>query len=318
MSKPLYEENPVNMFASNYSILEKLDWLRNRSLHPTRRYEHLTEYLPQKHVLNPITPALKLAFIGDVMPIGHRALQLTEALKGFLSDADFYIVNLEGIIFPRERWLALSHKSDIIASLLKYFPPQKTLITCANNHTGDFGYKNFERSYQMLKDAGYHVIGRLDEAHFTLNNQVHFACATRWSNQVCEYVPRLKDVQPDPQAAFNFLIYHWGYELHLHPNPGQIERAQNLVQQYDAIISHHAHCPQPVAAIDQKLVAYSLGNFCSKLWQRNHRHGIVLKMDIGPNEAGKWQTGLVEYGFTHYSLPDKKTVQVGLQNAYKY
>jgi hypothetical protein len=318
MSKPLYEENPVNMFASNYSVLEKLDWLRNRTLHPTTRYGHLTAYQPQDHQLHAITPEMSVAFIGDVMPIGRRRLVLDANLTHFLKGADLYVVNLEGIIYPRERWLALAHKASIIDSLLAYFPPEKTLITCANNHTGDFGYRNFEISYEMLKKAGYHVIGRLDEAHFTWKNRLHFACATHWSNQICHYVPRLADVRPDPQAAFNFLIYHWGYELHLHPNPAQIARAQALVQQYDAVISHHAHCPQPVTSINGRLVAYSLGNFCAKLWQRNHRHGIALRMELGPDTAGKWQTGRVQYGFTHYHLPDKKTVQVRIQDHYKY
>lgn len=318
MSHPLYDENPVNRFASNYGILEKIDWLRNRALTPTKRYRHLSSYLPEDTTLNEISPAFRIAFTGDIMPLGHRELSFDKHLEAFYADADFWVINLEGIIYPTERWLALSHKAQIIKSLRRYFPPERTLITCANNHTGDFGYRNFEHSYQMLKDAGYHVIGRKDENAFMLPNRIRLICATMWSNQICEYVPRLGDAHPDPEANFNILVYHWGYELHLYPNPKQIALAADLLKKYDALIGHHSHCPQPVTAMDKRLIAYSLGNFCAQLWQRNHRHGIALKMELGPDAGGAWKTGRVEYGFTRYTIHRNKVVEVGLVDEYRY
>lgn len=313
-----YEENPINPFASNYTLLEKLEWFKNRITVPAKHYRELSSYQPPVHTLNAIEPKLRVAFTGDIMPMGRWELALSEQLLEFYADADFFVLNLEGIIYPKERWLALSHKEQIINSLRRYFPPERTLITCANNHAGDFGFKNFQYSYDLLKAAGYHVIGRKDENSFLLPHNIRLSCATMWSNQICEYVPRLEDVSPDPAAAFNLLVYHWGYELHLYPNPNQIALAEQLLRQYDALIGHHTHCPQPVTAIHNRLVAYSLGNFCFEAWQRNHRHGIALKMEIGTTPAKEWKTGRVEYGFTRYKRRKDKVVEVGIGDSFRY
>lgn len=318
MAHPPYDENPVNLFASNYSIPEKIDWLIYRTLNPSRRYHNLSEFLPQSTVLNPVTPKLKVAFTGDVMPVGQLDLVLDEPLQQFYADADFWVVNLEGIVYPKERWLALAHKEKIVKALQRYFPPERTLITCANNHTGDFGFKNFQHSYDLLKEAGFHVIGRKDENSFLLPHNIHLTCASKWSNQICPYMARLEDAQYNPEANFNILVYHWGYEMHLYPNPGQIELARELLTQYDALIGHHSHCPQPVTQIDNRLIAYSLGNFCTKYPNNNHRYGIAMKMDIGPTAENEWKTGAVEYAFTRNDFRPNKVMEVSLHNSFRY
>jgi len=89
--------------------------------------------------------------------------------------------------------------------------------------------------------------------------------------------------------------------MELYPRIKTINDGRNLLHEFDALIGHHSHCPQPVSffSVDNvnKLIAYSLGNFCIGIENKMHKYGIVVKIKIGRNSEGKWLIGNVEWTF---------------------
>ncbi len=318
-------DKPRKKISFPYTVTEILSWLKNNTIGPSHKFKDLTDFIPQKSIRNPITPKVKLGFFGDFMRMKEKDLLIGENVIGFFQDVDFLIGNFEGTISDAKRvFMAQEHTEKIIPVLENLFKPSNFVLACANNHSGDFGWTEFNKSYQMLKDRGFLVIGRRDEPAILLNDQVNVVCCTTWSNQPCDYIPYLKDVEADVNSAavFNVLFPHWGYEEQLYPNPRHIERGKQLLDKWDLIIGHHSHCPQPITTYDingtNKVLAYSLGDFCTHLNLKKYRHGMVVKVDLGPGSDGIWRIGEVEWKFSWVHKIDKKSSEIQLRDTCKY
>jgi poly-gamma-glutamate capsule biosynthesis protein CapA/YwtB (metallophosphatase superfamily) len=251
--------------------------------------------------LNPIDPKLSLVFIGDVMPAFGKELQVSDALQEFIRSADYLVLNLEGVISAdRYAWNGLRHDPAIMTLLTRLFPAQRTIVSCANNHAADCGWTEFNRSWRLLEERGFAVVGRRDRPSAILGNQVQITTCTFWSNQRCGYIARPEDVAVETHrdTMFNILYPHWGYELHLYPTPRQTECARELLRVWDMIIGHHAHTPQPITNYGTQLVAYSLGDFCMGIPLARWHHGMIAKTTVGPDRQGRWCGGRVEWRFT--------------------
>src|SRR5262245_22895296 len=276
-------------FSSPYNFRENIDWIRNIVFGPTRRYQNLTQYAPQHFELNSIVPQITLAMIGDVMPTRGNAIAIDDSLETFLEGADYLVLNLEGVLSKdRYVWNSIRHTDDILPFLENLFSPSRTIVALSNNHAADCGWSEFQACYQRLKHLGFQTIGRRDEPSILLEDSIEITCGTAWSNQHCDYISRLDPVAVQPtKAPFRLLYPHWGYELHLHPNPGQIALCRQILTQWDMIVGHHSHCPQPVSRECNALVAYSLGNFVFGVSDHRFHHGIVLRTTIGPAADGR-------------------------------
>jgi hypothetical protein len=53
-----------------------------------------------------IEPIYRLSFIGDIMDLGHKYLEVSPAVKDFIKDSDFLIGNLEATINGLKKKLA--------------------------------------------------------------------------------------------------------------------------------------------------------------------------------------------------------------------
>jgi poly-gamma-glutamate capsule biosynthesis protein CapA/YwtB (metallophosphatase superfamily) len=325
MDKFIPEEfnTPVRTFASGYNWKEKLAFIKNR-IKPSRKYDQLTTALGKKTTLNDgVNTQIKIGFTGDVMPIKDYKLVIAADIKQFYSGLDYVLVNMEGVITEQHRMLALSHRRTIVKYLADMFPLEKTIVYVANNHAGDFGYQTFKDQYAWLKDHFGCVIGAHDEAATRIGS-VNIAAVTGLSNQICHYVPWLKDADQwhDPTADFNLLLPHWGYELQLYPHPKQIEMAKDLLQKWNFIAGNHSHCPQPAAAYrvgeERRGVIYSMGNFCYHHRWPNHRFGKIAKLEIGKNATNQWQAGQLEWAFTRHDVVKNNEMLVQITPKVQY
>ncbi|MGH8928720.1 MAG: CapA family protein [Acidimicrobiia bacterium] len=88
----------------------------------------------------------------------------------------------------------------------------------------------------------------------------------------------------DRLADWVIVTVHWGIELDLAPDPGDIERAQALISAgADAIFGHHAHRLQRLEIVDGVPVAWNLGNFVwPNLSPAGSRTGIA-RMVVSPD-----------------------------------
>lgn len=318
------KEIPRKKLSTPYSFTEKLSWLKNNLIGPSKKFKNLTTFIPQKSTLNEITPKCRLGFLGDIMKMNKKDLQIDPTIKSFFQDINFLVGNFEGTISKAKKvFMVQEHTEGILSSLETLFPPSKFALSCANNHSGDFGWGEFNKSYQILKNHGFIVFGRRDEPSILLNNNVNIASCTDWSNQPnTPYVGYLDQATPNLGAACNILYPHWGYEMQLYPNLKQIELGKELLKQWALIIGTHSHVPQPITSYEinqsNKLLAYGLGDFSTGLGLKKYQNGIVVKLDVGPSKAGHWQVGNVEWKFTRVHEIDEKVMEVKLEDACKY
>ena len=306
-------------FAQPYTWPELAWCLIHNAVGPSSRHEHLTSFLPRATTLNVIEPRIRLAFAGDILPFPKRSLTPEEDFRALLAGVDYLVANFEGTILTSKAPSVLMgqiHTPAIVETLARLHPPSRTVLCCANNHSGDFGRARFENSCRILRDAGFLVFGARDAPTVRLDPGVSIAGGTLWSNRVCDYLARFEDHAGyhDLSARFNIFCPHWGYEMQLYPSPAQIEQARALLARWDLIAGHHSHCPQPVTGFTvnrtRKLLAYSTGDLLYRYRIGKYLDGVVLRVEIGPREDGTWAAGRVAWRFSRLVFGSGRTARL--------
>ena len=297
--------------ASPYHIFESVHWIwknatgLNRDgadfVYPINRAVCLNEGLKERYTL---------AFIGDILPTRGRTIQFGKGLREMISNCDLLVGNLEGIVtdVDKDSWMPTSdlrHDSSIISVLADLFPPERTCLSLANNHSGDFGQEEFLKSAQLFRSRKFKVVGWGEQSFVDLNPDIRVVAGSQWSNRNGDFLFRLDQAgRFIKRGAFNILFPHYGYEFELFPRPEIMLRSRVWLHDFDAVIGHHSHCPQPVCSEKihgqghKKLLAYSLGDFLDPQNKDSYRYGIVVKLRIGQDPEGHWGTGQVEWQLT--------------------
>ena len=297
------------MVYTPYGVRETIGWLVRNVLGTGKKNPGKTGYIANSCVLNEgVTSRYRLTFIGDILSMHGRKLVISDTLRDFISDSDYLIGNFEGTITEirsglRHLGLAQRHTEQVLDAFAGFFPPERTCFSVANNHACDFGEEPFFRSLEILRLRGFRVFGEREQPFLDISNDLRVVTGTMWSNLACPYVSFLKDVSRHIRpGAFNILYPHFGYELELYPRRETISLSKKLLTKFDLVAGHHPHTPQPVTTEKtggmNRLLAYSLGDFCFGRNIQKYLYGIVLKTEIGKNASGEWRTGRVEWHFT--------------------
>ncbi len=290
-------------FATPYNLKETLGWFKRNYFGVTRKNRGLVKPLPRSFTLNKnVISKYSLAFIGDIMDMNGKNLVIGQALKGFIQECDYLVGNFEATLTDAKgAYMAQRHQSQILDALADLFNPQHSFLSLANNHAGDFGRKIFTESIKEIKSRGFSIFGITEQPYLDIQEDIRIIGGTMWSNQKCNYVAKFDEVDQHLKTdAFNILYPHWSYELELYPRPKTVEIGQKMIKKFDAIIGHHSHCPQPISSFYDginKLISYGLGDFC--IWEKldHYLYGIVLKIDVGPNQDGIWQLGRISWNY---------------------
>ena len=259
------------------------------------------------------------------MDIGSKRLAVGRDTAEFFQDCDAIVGNLEGMITShrKSRLAQQRHNEEIISSLADAFPVQRIYLIVANNHAADFGVEVFRNTIERLESWGFHVLGQRERPYLDIAECARIVTGSTWSNQSCDWIAEFRDARTVPQIpAINILCPHWGYELEFYPRLHIVQMGQDLLNQFDAIIGHHSHTPQPIARLDcggkPRLIAYSLGDFCTGIKYRNYRNGIALRITLGRTHGGSWAIGAVEWGFVEIDPTDPDTVTNSLRSQVKF
>jgi hypothetical protein len=299
--------SPKEIVPKSYSRRETLGCLWRNVAGPSKSNPGGVQFLPKETMLNSIEKKAQLGLIGDIMDMHEKNLIITSEAKSFFKTCDALIGNFEATItdLPRK---GFDQRNDekILDSLSDLFPPEKTFLSVANNHAGDFGYRTCQDSISKLKTRGFHVFGLRDTPFVDITKDIRIFTGTQWSERVCEYVAPLSNINvPLTPSTCNLLFPHWGYEIELYPRTQTIEQALSFLTKFDAIIGHHPHVPQPISqmpkASRKQLVAYSLGDFCSGLRYKNYLYGEVITVELGLNSSGEWSAGSIQWSFSKCS-----------------
>lgn len=296
--------------STPYNIVESIYWLVKYFRGPSKKFAGIVTALPYSSILNAaIKPEFILVFVGDIMPLGRRVLRFSADLKEFTRGSDYLIANFEGTITEQPKKALFSpsdqqHSKEIIGQLENLFSPKRTYLCVANNHAGDFGRKEFCASVSMLKSHHFHVFGWNEQPFADINEALRVVGGTMWLNRRCDYLSMLETASDNIKpSAFNILYPHFGYEHELYPRPEIAAMSKQFIKKFDAVIGHHPHCPQAVTSEsvqgNNRLLAYSLGNFSGAFKTRKYQSGIALKMSVGQNDEGRWLAAHAEWRFTH-------------------
>ena len=306
---------PRQWFSQPYPWREAAWWVAKTLFGPARAHAGLVPRLDQNVCTEAITTRMTVGFLGDIMPLGAREFVVDDSVKAFFAGVDLLVGNLEGTVIDGRapsRFMGQAHTRATIDLLADLFPPERTLLTCANNHAGEYGWDLSAESQQMLEARGFRVVGRADEPAALVDGRVLIAVGTDWTNRRCGYAARLETLErlAEVDAALRIACPHWGYELEANPRPLQVAHAGRLLRQWDAIVGHHSHWPQPVTLYHTtggpRLVAYSLGNFTFGVNFSKHLQGAILRLELGPRADGRWSVARVAWRATRIRFPGRR------------
>lgn len=314
-----------------------IDWLRvvrrNLTQRPSSRGLRNTPWVASTATVDPgVRGALRVGFLGDLMPVRDRPITVDGGCGEFLGACDHVVANFEGTLWPGPgdppRVFTAQHHHDlrVLEALDRFVPSDRLVLSVANNHAADFGWTAHRHTVDTLATRGHPIIGARGHERVRLAGALNVAAATHWTNQDHHYLPMLgRAPDPpvsalvDPDAAAQVLVAHWGNEIELTPRPGTVALAHRLLDHWDAVVGHHPHVPNPISSIDHRggprLVAWSLGQAASDLRWPIYRHGLVLRAEFGPRPDGTWGVGTVDWRFLAVSNePDQVRISLRSTN----
>lgn len=281
----LFLSNIWRTVASPYGFKESVYWLIKYFIGPSKVNSALVEEIPQDYsFVSDAKPELTIVFAGDIMPTHEAEFQVSSGFKDFLKDADFLIANFEGVITETTKNAPFlisdrRHSKQIINILNDIFPAEKTFLSVANNHSADFGKKEFISSVKLLQSQGFSAFGYAGSPFIELSDGLRIIAASQWLNRGNNFIVKLEKAEQHlAEDRTSILFCHAGYEHELYPRKETIDKFENLLNEFNAIIAHHSHCPQPVSLIDGKLTAFSLGNFLGDFKNRKYQRGKIIKL----------------------------------------
>lgn len=250
-------------------------------------------------------------------------------IKDYISDADIAIGNLETTFAGASRGYSnypTFNTPEQLAYNLKDFGID--VVSTANNHCMDTGYKGLVSTLNYLDDAGISHTGTsrtAEEQNTVLIKEVNgikiaFLSFTYGTNGIPvssereysvnlisdELILRQLQLAKKQNPDLICVSMHWGIEYQNTQNKEQ-ERLANLLFQNgaDIILGSHPHVLQPMekrtitladGSTKEGFVIYSLGNFMSGQTKERTRNSIILNIELTKNgETDKTTIGKVSY-----------------------
>lgn len=192
--------------------------------------------------------------------------------------------------------------------------------TTASNHTLDQGPAGVRRTLEALDRAGMRHTGSARTAEEAATPLIYDIAGVKVGHVSYTYGfngRRIPAEQPwlsnrmtpddvragarrarDAGAEFVVASLHWGIEHATDASPEQRELARTLLNDpaIDLIIGHHAHAVQPFEKINDKWVAYGLGNMIARHEQPRGttEEGVIARFTI-ERSGTTWRVAKAEY-----------------------
>jgi poly-gamma-glutamate capsule biosynthesis protein CapA/YwtB (metallophosphatase superfamily) len=292
---------------------------------------------------------ISIKAVGDMIPSKsfgrHRLPQkpeiLLQSVKPLLQDADLVFGNFESTFTNHP-----TTPKNIASPRVYAFrtPPEYAhhlhaagfdVLNIANNHSFDFGRTGWKDTINHIQNAQMHVVGRKNRSSFV--NVKGFTIA--WMG--FSYLSKHNDLRnleaaktlvqkADAQADLVIVSVHAGgegtgalrvsdrTEYFFGENRGNIAAFSKTAIQAgaDLIIGHGPHVPRGLELYQNRLIAYSLGNFLGyRTLPTKAQLGDSLVLEVKLDPTGKFQTGKIlpvrldSQGIPH---PDPKSRSVRL------
>lgn len=261
---------------------------------------------------------MKIIIAGDYSPryelneviSNERYSKLFNEVKPIISSSDFAIVNFETVI-PTTDCKKIAKAGPNLKTVPKAIEALKytgfNIVTLANNHTLDFGYKGLKETILLLNKNNIFHVGAGDniydaekplllykdgqktaiinccEHEFSIATKNHGGCAPL--NPIRQY-QLIKKTKIDNDYVV--VIVHGGHEYFPLPS----ERMQETYRFFidagaDVVINHHQHCYSGMEEYHGKYIFYGLGNFLfdrvKNIPEDGWNNGILVELALNEN-----------------------------------
>tara|TARA_R110002096_G_scaffold78416_10_gene184711 strand:+ start:1886 stop:3046 length:1161 start_codon:yes stop_codon:yes gene_type:complete len=246
-----------------------------------------------------------------------------EKVAPIISTADFAIANLETTL-PGENlpngYTGYPHfgSPDSLAGAAK--KAGFDILTTANNHSFDYGVSGMRRTISALNELRLRQTGTFTTVEGRNSNPALIIERNNVRIGLLNYTYGLNVVTTDEMTSLVHLIdaktisnhidmirdevdcvvlyLHWGREYKTRPSADQTKLASQLISYgADAIIGSHPHVIQSFeirknrkdryGRVNDRIVAYSLGNFFGGQRNRRSDGGMVLQFSVGIRQASE-------------------------------
>lgn len=241
---------------------------------------------------------ISIASVGDMMigtdyPKNHLpdddGVSFLAAVTPFLESADIAFGNLEGVLIdggePAKK-CSNPNACYLFRSPTRYAEHYRDagfdVMSLANNHARDFGEEGRDSSAKALLDVGITASGRLGTWSIVRTDELHVAfvnfAVTKNSNMLLDYEASFALVAA-LDRAFDIVVvtFHGGAEgtaatripfaeeeYFGEPRGDVVWFARGAVDHgADLVIGHGPHVVRGMERYEERLIAYSLGNFAT-------------------------------------------------------
>ena len=297
---------------SNYPFSYKITW-PVRFVRPSLRGNTPGRLPDRVRFLPKPGQSVRLAFVGDISAVANKRPPVFDReLSALLASADLVIGNCESPVVDRpsaRMGTRLGTHHAMTEAFLQGvlaaagISAGRLVLSLANNHVLDQGAEGFEATLAALDRLGIATIGtttvvsKLPVGPLTLG----LAAFTQWRNAPAEaFSGRVAMAQDFFDTSGNGLVGaegadlvcavpHWDWEFRHFPRAGTRAWAQRLARLgAGLVVGHHAHVVQPIARVDDTLVAYGLGDFLGTALARQPwpgRISAILAVDVSADAA---------------------------------
>ena len=255
------------------------------------------------------TKDIVINVVGDIHGESAIKREAIPSLKKYFADGNLNIFNLETAVTTKSKKEVKEYNFKTDVAFLKSIRAiGLNVASIANNHSYDFGAEGFLDTMQNLDKAGISYVGgginsgiAYQGEVFTIKGlkigllgiaKVNGGPASIASNEkpgttngydrvsTERAITSLKKV-----SDVVILLVHWGEEGSFCPRSSEISSAKKWHSLgADIIVGSHTHTLQPVVLEQNKLVAYSMGNFIFYSSKLENRSTGILKIRISPKK----------------------------------
>lgn len=212
----------------------------------------------------------KDSLVGMIRAMGNDYAYPFKYAKEYFENDDYTLINLECVLTDKKSYLNASlytnfrGPADFVNILT-----QNSIegVSLSNNHALDYGQGGLKDCQDNLTKAGVQWAYNTDTFTFERNG-VKFAVLSfrryymeKYYKWIESEIPRLKE-----QEGVNFVIVclHHGEEYQdKHNDNDQTRFAHHAIDSgADLIVGTHPHVLQGIEVYKERLILYSLGNFC--------------------------------------------------------
>jgi poly-gamma-glutamate synthesis protein (capsule biosynthesis protein) len=294
----------MDVLGSPYPLAYNLKWPWLHVRPSTREHEALG-WRPRAHdfVAHNDADVVRVVCFGDLMGLsGDRVPNAGRDLAELFRAADLIVGNCESPVTreaknPRAFYL---QRFDMASAYLREalermaIDARRTVLSIANNHSGDQGARGIAATIERIADLGAAVAGRASEpivVRTISGRRIGVAAWTQWLNRPVD--ERVIACAPSALAtpwaelrgelALDSLIAtpHWEWEFQHFPTSETIAQARSLAAAgVDVIAGHHPHVVQPIAWVGSTVCQFSLGNLMARTLTWPHRLIAVLEVRL--------------------------------------